>query len=297
METPGGDRRKSLRTRQSLCYAESPKNASTSEVTKSAKTAETKTPSKERKPLGRSRKKKTYDTQSDSETVEESPEAPKTTKGSKTPNAERKPVGRPRRKSTYDEHGNYSPKKLRLNRTPSTKCLENVGIEKELSPVDSPRRRSTRVRTPNRRIEQIYQVLTKNMTPKSTKDEMEESMDVESVENSSGSDYESDEKENLMAKSSTLFNEEQDVEGKKLYSFKTPKKKDGMSNLANQTPKTPRHHDPNRTTPRTPKNSRISDIQNTPTSRPSAGKCTKTPRHIRDQIRTSKILCMFGQLI
>lgn len=115
--------------------------------------------------------------------------------------------------------------------------------------------------------------------------EEEESMDVIGVDDSS--EDEINEKENFISKPSTLFNEDQDVEGKKLYSFKTPKKKDGMVNLANLTPKTPRHHDPNKSTPRTPKNSRISEIQKTPTSRPSASKCTKTPRHVRDEIRKS----------
>lgn len=169
-----------------------------------------------------------------------------------------------------------SPKKLRNNRTPSTKALESIVTESSptIEKIDSTRRRSTRTRTPNYR----YQTPTKN-----SYDDSIETIDI--IDDSLNESY--DDKENKL-KPTTLFDEEEDVEGRKLYSFKTPKKREGMSQLANQTPKTPRHHDLNATTPRTPKHQRLSEIQKTPTSRPSASKYTKTPRHIRDETRKSK---------
>lgn len=90
-------------------------------------------------------------------------------------------------------------------------------------------------------------------------------------------------------KPTTLFDEDADVEGDKLYSFKTPKKKDSMALLAQLTPKTPRHHDPNKGTPRTPINKQLLlDKQKTPTSRPSAIKLTKTPKHVRAAVKKSR---------
>lgn len=83
-------------------------------------------------------------------------------------------------------------------------------------------------------------------------------------------------------KPTTLFDEDEDVAGKEMISFKTPKKQNSMAALAQLTPKTP-HHNKDATP------SRRSGIQKTPTSRPAAHELTKTPRHVRDQIKHSKL--------
>ncbi|XP_070502762.1 origin recognition complex subunit 2 [Chironomus tepperi] len=253
MDTPQESRRKSARLRQSVNYVESPQNSphpSTSKKDTKGNLINTpKTPKR--------------DVQKDEET--------------KTPS-------RRSRKATVEDPENFSPKKLRNNRTPSAKSLESIVDENSptINQLDSTKRKSLRTKTPNKKFEDFDTSMT-SRSRKSDVAKQEESIEVIDVDDSSSD--ESDDKENVVTKPTTLFDEEQDVEGEKLYSFKTPKKKDAMSNLANLTPKTPRHHDPNKTTPRTPKNSRIADIQKTPTSRPSAGKCTKTPRHVRDEIK------------
>lgn len=227
---------------------------------------------------------------------------------------------RPRRgrKSKPIEPESNSPKKLRRVRTPSTKALESIVFEssptaeKLAETPDKNRRKSQRIRTPNLRTNDINAILGKGFNKKSRKvedvskneecesrnddeeaEEEQESTEEESIEIIELDDTldNSNDKENTGLKQPTaLFDDDEDVEGKRLYSFKTPKKAGGMVQLANQTPKTPRHHEPdsNKSTPKTPKNLRITEIQKTPTSRPSAAKCTKTPRHVRDEIKKSK---------
>ncbi len=167
-----------------------------------------------------------------------------------------------------EDSSNISPKKLRRNRTPSSKALESIVTESSpsMQKIDSSRRKSSR---------------------KSVKPE-EDSLEVIEVDDSFNSTNADDKENENIAKPTSLFDEENDVEGKRLYSFKTPKKREGMAELANLTPKTPRHHVSESTTPKTPKHLRLSEIQKTPTSRPSAGKCTKTPRHVREEIKKSK---------
>lgn len=190
------------------------------------------------------------------------------------------------------EDEKFSPKKLRHNRTPSTKALESIVTESSptVENLNSPSsfKKSARIRTPNSRLNDYnLQTTTPGSSRRKRKTEnIDES--IETIEVIDDSLNESaDDKENKL-KATTLFDEDVDVEGRKLYSFKTPKKREGMNQLANATPKTPRHHNPDATTPRTPKHLRLSEIQKTPTSRPSASKCTKTPRHIRDKIKKGK---------
>lgn len=95
----------------------------------------------------------------------------------------------------------------------------------------------------------------------------------------------------LVAKPTTLFDDAEDVEGQRLYSFKTPKKKDSMAQLAQHTPKTP-----HRGTPKTPKSSQISLIMKTPTSRPNAAEFAKTPKHVRAAMKKSKLKLLFSNL-
>lgn len=198
------------------------------------------------------------------------------------------------RRASEDKSPIISPKKLRRNRTPSTKALESIVTENSpsLQIFDSPSssaatgsRHSERKRTPNSHLT-IYDTKSATKLKSRILNEAEDDS-IEVIEIDESLNESIDDKENIV-RPTTLFDEEEDVEGRKLYSFKTPKKKEGMAQLANQTPKTPRHHIPDSTTPKTPKHSRISEIQKTPTSRPSAGKCTKTPRHVRDEIKRSK---------
>lgn len=191
--------------------------------------------------------------------------------GEKTPDVK----GKVKKRTVSLDEEQFSPKKLRNNRTPSSKALESIVTESSpsIEKIDSSTtRRSVRNAEKSR-----------SSTKKCEK--AEES--IETIEVFDDSLNESNDKENKL-KPTTLFDDEEDVEGRKLYSFKTPKKREGMNQLANLTPKTPRHHDPNATTPRTPKHQRLAEIQKTPTSRPSASKCTKTPRHVRDEIKKSK---------
>lgn len=192
-----------------------------------------------------------------------------------------------KKRSASDDEEHFSPKKLRNNRTPSSKALESIVTEcsPSIEKIDSSSgRRSTRKKS---------HFVNKNDVKKSSTKKCENPEEsIETIEIFDESLNESNDKENKL-KPTTLFDEEEDVEGRRLYSFKTPKKREGMTQLANLTPKTPRHHDPNATTPRTPKHQRLSEIQKTPTSRPSASKCTKTPRHVRVEIKKSKISLFF----
>lgn len=209
----------------------------------------------------------------------------------KTPKSSRKST-----RKASEEPDNYSPKKLRNNRTPSSKALESIVTENSPTclKLEAGIRRSTRERKKNTNLEDIYEVLTAKPKRKSTAPKTEvvdlDDSDSSEVVSVDGSDTE------IAAKPTILFDADEDVDGQKLYSFKTPKKKDSMVLLAQTTPKTPRHHDPNRGTPKTPKNNRISEIIKTPTSsRPSLSKLTKTPKHIRDDNKKSELIgCDFS---
>lgn len=194
----------------------------------------------------------------------------------KTPRSTRKSV-----REASAEHESYSPKKLRGVRTPSKKALESIVSESSPTVKDlESSRRSLREKKSASRYSQIDQRLNvKKQAVEKARAEKAQSSDDDEIENLS---------ENIV-RSTTLFDEEEDVEGNKLYSFKTPKKKDSMALLAQHTPKTPRHNDHNKGTPKTPRNNRLSEIQKTPTSRPSASIIAKTPRHIRDATKKSKL--------
>lgn len=253
MSTPRSERR-STRLRQSVSYQESP--IESNEVKRSTRKSTAHTP-----------KAKQH---------EEKEEHPVNLRKSRS------------RKASEEKSPAVSPKKLRMNRTPSSKALESIVTENSpsMQTFESPTksRQSARKKTPSSRLT-IYNTSSATRRKSTKLNDTEDSIEVIDVDESLNESI--DDKENL-AKPTTLFDEEEDVEGRKLYSFKTPKKKEGMVQLANQTPKTPRHHIPDSTTPRTPKHLRIAEIQKTPTSRPSAGKCTKTPRHVRDEIKRSE---------
>lgn len=214
-----------------------------------------------------------------------------------------------RQKSTRkasEEPKEFSPKKLRANRTPSSKGLESLvqenspSIEKLETPTS--RRKSFRDKKDNQRYSDInikINLKNKTVTPaKKSRSKHDQPDHDSSVEEISDEDIENVEIKQT-EKPSTLFDEAEDVEGQRLYSLKTPKKKDSMAVLAQATPKTPSqqsHLERTPKTPKTPKNSRLADIQNTPTSRPSASKLGKTPRHIREATKKSKKICQTNSL-
>lgn len=210
--------------------------------------------------------------------------------GSKTPK------NREKSSRKAQEDSAFSPKKLRTNRTPSLKALNVFENSLENSPdfeeKKTPRAGRSLVNTP---IRQNASGGTKTrIKKKQTKADSEEPpKKVKKATTASSSsemsdDPEAEESFENIAKATTLFDEDEDVEGEKMFAFRTPKKKESMTLLAQHTPKTPRHNDPNKLTPRTPKTNRLSEIQNTPTSRPSASKTVKTPRHFREATKKSR---------
>lgn len=189
----------------------------------------------------------------------------------KTPKSSRKAA---------EDSPDYSPKKLRRNRTPSSKALEAVVQENSptVKKLDAGKKRRS----------------VKSRKASSSPELIEDSDD------SFGS--------SAVAKPTTLFDDDADVEGQRMFAFRTPSKRGSMAVLAKLTPKTPRNYDSNKRTPkspktpktprsdsnrRTPKSSKshhLTEIQNTPTSRPSALQIAKTPRHVRAATKKSKLL-------
>lgn len=180
------------------------------------------------------------------------------------------------------EPSEFSPKKLRRNRAMSEKGLEAIVNESSptIAKIDTtPRSRSAKRKEQrssgiNLRIDLRNKTVEKVKRKPETIDVSSESSDIEDLTSEK------------VEKPTTLFIENEDVEGGALYSFKTPKKKDSMALLAQQhTPKTP-----HRGTPKTPKTPRLSEVMKTPTSRPSALTLAKTPKHIRADTKKSKIV-------
>ncbi|CRL05976.1 CLUMA_CG019072, isoform A [Clunio marinus] len=207
---------------------------------------------------------------------------------------------RPRstRKSVYTEEDNesYTPKKPNRNRTPSSKALESIASESSptMKKIEAPRRSMRKKlslaviddENPDNRRKKLKENECIVIGDESFDDHQEKVKEKEYdvIDDDSIESFKSSNEIKNPMKTNNLF-EDEDIEGQKIYSFKTPKKRDSMMMLAQCTPKTPRHNDPNKTTPKTPKNNRLSEIQKTPTSRPSASKLTKTPRHVRDEIK------------
>lgn len=256
MDTPT---RRSVRVRQSVCYNDSPIEE---KVVNSAKPS-------------RKSKRSNYPDDTD-------PELPNVIK---TPTAS---------KSVTETV--FSPKKLRVTRTPSIQSLES--IVSESSPANTKigtpttSRKSVRVRTPNRRYSNIN--LKINLKEKSVKRvndaNSEESGSIDLI--SSENEDENTDGENF-DKPTTLFDEMEDVEGQKIYSFKTQKKKDGMALLATNTPKTPKSELVNSSKmPKTPTHRRLSVLMKTPTSSRTTptNMPAKTPAHVRNTIKKSKLI-------
>lgn len=174
-----------------------------------------------------------------------------------------------------------SPRKLRA-RTPSQKCLESFNLE-DLHL--SPRRRTSRKSVPSQRYSEHLEqkALKENRTPKKTP--VKPTDDDEAVSEESENTNTLNE---VMKKSTILYDQEADVAGQNLFSFRTPKKRDGMAQLAAlapktpQTPKTPRHVHRNLVpvgTPKTPKGG--SESSRIPTA--------KTPSRLRSIMKKGKM--------
>lgn len=99
---------------------------------------------------------------------------------------------------------------------------------------NTPIRRSERVRTPSKKHEMIEKLLRKR-TPSKDKLKNCEASD----ENISLSDEEDDLNDSHPIKPSKAMFSNTDIEGSHMFQFRTPKKRDGMKKLAENTPKTP----------------------------------------------------------
>lgn len=238
--------------------------------------------------------------------MSESNKTRRSTRQSVHRNYEESPVEspRPRRKSTAANSAESSlaktPKGTRSNR--NTEYL-NISDDSPAAAAKTPksnRRMSTRAKTPSTkaveaivtenspRIEKIdksansrRRTITENThtTPSKTPRKSKTEKIVDQILNSSNGSNEENIDVNVR-KPTTLFDDNEDVDGKEMISFKTPKKQNSMAALAQLTPKTPHH---NKGTPRR------SDVSKTPTSRPSAAhEMAKTPRHVRVQIKQSE---------
>lgn len=171
-----------------------------------------------------------------------------------------------------------SPRKLRL-RTPSTKCLEGFNLEDlHLSPTE---RRSPRKSIKSKRYtEHLAEVEKRRSLYYRSRTINEENQNVQDDFDDHDEDME------ILKKSTILYDQYADVAGQNLFSFRTPKKRDGMALLAATapTPKTPQTPKMSLRksivagklgTPRTPKSS-IKDKQ-----RASVVATAKTPRSCR----------------
>lgn len=94
-------------------------------------------------------------------------------------------------------------------------------------------RRSDRKRTPSSRAKYIENMLAKRTPSK------EKVYNQKSDENSDSNHEKDSDNELHVAHARALFNDETDVAGNDIYVFRSPKKRDGMQRLAQDTPKTP----------------------------------------------------------
>lgn len=95
-------------------------------------------------------------------------------------------------------------------------------------PAIQERRKSYRIRTPVKYNDFLYTKANRRHSK------------VETESSSSEEDDGDDEVYEVPEKPTTLFTENRDVAGSDLFTFRTPKKRDGMARLAAQTPKTPK---------------------------------------------------------
>lgn len=107
-------------------------------------------------------------------------------------------------------------------------------IQDENTPNSEPRR-STRTRTPSKKQEDIQKMLAPKITPKMRKMNQENVSD----EHSDSGANEMDEMNERKKWSESLLRDKNELAGSQVIGFHTPKKRNGMIRLAENTPKTP----------------------------------------------------------
>lgn len=167
-------------------------------------------------------------------------------------------------------------------------------------------RRSGRKRTPSKKniyIQALYkQTLSKERKQPRTIVISDSSDDENDDSNNHDESFMADESD-VQDRPSMLFDHEKDVEGNKMFSFRTPKKRNGMALLAANTPKTPSSGMKGLSldSPRTPKSrnalrnltktpssgmkSLALDSPRTPRTRKPLQNLTKTPHTARNKLK------------
>jgi len=190
-----------------------------------------------------------------------------------------------------------SPRKTRNARTPSVKALENIAAEQSPSNFEpsihessSHVKRSKRKKSPNKKY--INDSFTNDVIRRHSLRKpvplYKNSSDSATDDNYSTSDSDNEISEHDFKRATTLFEDNEDVEGQQVYGFKTPKKRNAMELMAINTPKTP-------------KGNKIDelnmDITNLALKTPKGSKTTanntKTPHHLRIKLKNSKLLSIF----
>lgn len=172
-----------------------------------------------------------------------------------------------------------SPRKLRV-RTPSAKCLESFQLTPPRnSPTPPPPLRMSRRSASSKKYTEYIGGLQKRNERSSRSKDNERNVGNEEME-CDGAD------EDALKKSSMLYDQTAgDVAGKQMFSFRTPKKRDGMALLAaSAAPKTPTTVTPKRKsrppkTPITPKSQSRTVANTLP---------TKTPSRFRTRMKKGK---------
>lgn len=175
-----------------------------------------------------------------------------------------------------------SPRKQRA-RTPSAKCLEAFNLD-ELH-LSTPRR-MTRTRTPAKRNDENVAVnggAADERTPPKKRVQM--ALDVEMCSDHTDETGGEATMTEQIGRSTMLYDDEADVAGQQMFAFRTPKKRNGMAQLAAlaprtpQTPKTPKRRptvtaDVGPQTPKTPRNGAAAKAL-----------ATKTPSRLRSVLK------------
>lgn len=130
--------------------------------------------------------------------------------------------------------------------------------------------RSGRRVTPSKRNEHIQELLTKMTRPK--KNVVNQSGNNDDHMSYSEDDDENDENKIEPAHATALFNDETDVAGRDMYGFHTPKKRDAMKKLAENTPKTP-----------------LTDLKLLTLNSPKTPKTPKTPKSSNARIASLRL--------
>lgn len=182
-----------------------------------------------------------------------------------------------RSNAQHEDINNGALPRTSRTRVPSTKCLESFNLEDlQLSP-----RRTSRRFTPSKK----YTAMQHQPSAKEHKTPLKTPSKRSNEPMVSDEDERMDTLDEVMKKSTILYDQQADVAGHDLFTFRTPKKRDGMAQLAALAPKTPQ-------TPKTPKHiSRRSEAsgRQAPASASSKITAVKTPSRIRTILKNGKL--------